>query len=118
MTTNKTTPKELWARQQISGPDVDYDLWNKKRISVQAFSQMSQSCIFTVDVFKERYDFASDSFAHLFGYNPNKAIYWKREYILMTECNSRNAKSSMDSSSTHSHRKKEMITGKYFNSVC
>ena len=70
MTTNKTTPKELWARQQISGPDVDYDLWNKKRISVQAFSQMSQSCIFTVDVFKERYDFASDSFAHLFGYNP------------------------------------------------
>lgn len=50
MTTNKTTPKELWARQQISGPDVDYDLWNKKRISVQAFSQMSQSCIFTVDV--------------------------------------------------------------------
>lgn len=41
-----------------------------KRISVQAFSQMSQSCIFTVDVFKERYDFASDSFAHLFGYNP------------------------------------------------
>ena len=116
MTTNKTTPKELWARQQISGPDVDYDLWNKKRISVQAFSQMSQSCIFTVDVFKERYDFASDSFAHLFGYNPT----WikKREYILMTECNSRNAKSSMDSSSTHSHRKKEMITGKYFNSVC
>ena len=54
MTTNKTTPKELWARQQISGPDVDYDLWNKKRISVQAFSQMSQSCIFTVDVFNDR----------------------------------------------------------------
>lgn len=25
---------------------------------------------FTVDVLKERYDFASDSFAHLFGYNP------------------------------------------------
>ena len=69
MTTSKTTPQELWARQQISGPDVDYDLWNKKRTSVQEFSQMSQSCIFTVDVFKERYDFASDSFAHLFGYN-------------------------------------------------
>ena len=32
----------------------------------------------------------------------------------MTECNSRNAKSSMDSSSTHSHRKKEMTTGKIF----
>ena len=69
MATSKTTPQELWARQQISGPDVDYDLWNEKRISVQEFSQINQSCIFTVDVFKERYDFASDSFAHLFGYN-------------------------------------------------
>ena len=66
MTTNKTTPKELWARQQISGPDVDYDLWNKKRISVQAFSQMSQSCIFTVDVFKERYDFCIRQFLPIF----------------------------------------------------
>lgn len=52
MTTNKTTPKELWARQQISGPDVDYDLWNKKRISVQAFSQMSQSCILQLTYLK------------------------------------------------------------------
>ena len=70
MTTNKTTPKELWARQQISGPDVDYDLWNERRASIQTFSQMSHSCIFTVDVFKERYDFASDNFATIFGYNP------------------------------------------------
>ena len=85
MTTNKTTPKELWARQQISGPDVDYDLWNKKRISVQAFSQMSQSCIFTVDVFKERYDFASDSFAHLFGYNPTWIKTIKQQGDLLEE---------------------------------
>ena len=70
MTTNKITPKELWARQQISPLDVDYDLWNEHRASIQTFSQMSQSCIFTVDVFKERYDFASDNFATIFGYNP------------------------------------------------
>lgn len=70
MITNKITPEELWARQQISPIDVDYDLWNERRASVQAFSQMSQSCIFTVDVFKERYDFASDNFATIFGYNP------------------------------------------------
>ena len=72
MTTNKTTPKELWARQQISAVPMWTMIYGTKRkgISVQAFSQMSQSCIFTVDVFKERYDFASDSFAHLFGYNP------------------------------------------------
>ncbi len=66
----KTTPKELWSRQQISSLDVDYNLWNKKRKIIQAFSQMSQSCIFTVDVFKERYDFASNNFSTIFGYNP------------------------------------------------
>ncbi len=70
MTTNKITPEELWSRQQISPLDVDYDLWNERRASIQTFSQMSQSCIFTVDVFKERYDFASDNFATIFGYNP------------------------------------------------
>lgn len=70
MTTNKTTPEELWARQQISPLDVDYDLWNERRTSIQTFSEMSQSCIFMVDVFKERYDFASDHFARMFGYNP------------------------------------------------
>lgn len=70
MTTNKTTPEELWARQQISPLDVDYDLWNERRASIQTFSEMSQSCIFMVDVFKERYDFASDHFARMFGYNP------------------------------------------------
>lgn len=70
MTTNKTTPEELWARQQIRPLDVDYDLWNERRASIQTFSEMSQSCIFMVDVFKERYDFASDNFARMFGYNP------------------------------------------------
>lgn len=70
MTTNKTTPEELWARQQISPLDVDYDLWNERRASIQTFSEMSQSCIFMVDVFKERYDFASNNFARIFGYHP------------------------------------------------
>ena len=58
MTTNKITPEKLWARQQISPLDVDYDSWNERRASIQA------------DVFKERYDFASDNFATIFGYNP------------------------------------------------
>lgn len=70
MISDDITREELWARQQISSLDVDYDLWNRKRESIQSFSQMSQSCIFTVDVFKERYDFASDSFSTIFGYNP------------------------------------------------
>lgn len=70
MIDNKITPEELWSRQQISSLDVDYDLWNEKRASIQTFSQMSQSCIFAVDVFKGQYDFASDNFADIFGYNP------------------------------------------------
>lgn len=70
MITNKITPEELWAKQQISSLDVDYDFWKERRASIEEFSQMSPSCIFTVDVFKERYDFASDNFAHIFGYNP------------------------------------------------
>jgi len=70
MISNKITPRELWLKQQMNNSDVDYCLWNKKRESIREFSEMSHSCIFTVDVFKERYDFASDNFSHIFGYNP------------------------------------------------
>ena len=56
MTIQRITPEELWSRQQISSLDTDYKLWDKKRTSIQAFSQISPSCIFTVDVFKKRYD--------------------------------------------------------------
>ncbi|MFV0332288.1 MAG: LuxR C-terminal-related transcriptional regulator [Dysgonomonas sp.] len=71
MISNKITPRELWSKQQISSSDVDYDLWNEKRNSIREFSQMSPSCIFTVDVFKERYDFASENFSRLLGYRSN-----------------------------------------------
>lgn len=70
MISNKITPEELWSRQQISSLDVDYALWSKKRETIIEFSQMSQSCIFLVDVFKNRYDFASENFSQIFGYNP------------------------------------------------
>lgn len=70
MVSNNITPKELWSRQQISSLDVDYDFWEKKRESIQDFSRMSRSCIFTVDVFKGRYDFASENFSTVFGHNP------------------------------------------------
>lgn len=58
----------MWARQQICSFDVDYKLWHKKREIIQQMSRISQSCLFTVDVFKGRYDFASESFADIFGY--------------------------------------------------
>lgn len=85
MVTNKTTPEELWAKQQISDLDVDYDLWNKKRESIQEFSRMSRSCIFTVDVFKKRYDFASDNFSTLLGYNPTWIKSIKKQGDLLEE---------------------------------
>ena len=83
MISNRITPEELWSRQHIGSLDVDYDLWNKKRESIQEFSKISRSCIFTVDVFKKRYDFASDNFSHIFGYNPDwiKTI-WKQGDLL------------------------------------
>ena len=37
MTTNKITPEELWARQQISPLDVDYNLWNELLLIRQGF---------------------------------------------------------------------------------
>ena len=35
MATNKITPEELWARQQISPLDVDYNLWNERRAPME-----------------------------------------------------------------------------------
>ena len=35
MTTNKITPEELSARQQISPLDVDYNLWNERRAPME-----------------------------------------------------------------------------------
>lgn len=45
---------------------MDYDLWNEKRKAIIEFSQISQGCIFMVDVFKNRYDYASDNFSKIF----------------------------------------------------
>ncbi|MDR2037333.1 MAG: LuxR C-terminal-related transcriptional regulator [Bacteroidales bacterium] len=82
---HKITPEELWAKQQISSLDVDYDCWSKKRESVRKFSQISQSCIFTVDVFKKRYDFASDNFSCIFGYHPVRIQTIRKQGDLLEE---------------------------------
>lgn len=91
ITVKNTTPQELWSRQRISSLDVDYDFWNAKREVIQSFAQMSRSCIFTVDVFKGRYDFASENLSQLFGYVRNasatsgrKVTCWRKEFTLTT----------------------------------
>ena len=71
MISNKETLQQLWAKQQINSCDVDYKFWNRKREYIHEFSRMNPGCIFTVDVYKERYDFASDNFSHILGYNPS-----------------------------------------------
>jgi DNA-binding CsgD family transcriptional regulator len=62
--------QKLWAKQQIGSNDVDYNLWGQKREFLRQMANMSHSCLFTVDVFKGRYDFASSGFSDLFGYKP------------------------------------------------
>lgn len=66
MASEKLSREQRWARQQISSLDVDYDFWDQKRDSIRQMSRISQSCIFTVDVYKGRYDFASENFSDLF----------------------------------------------------
>lgn len=61
----------MWSRQKISSLDVDYNYWEHKRETIRQMSHMSRSCMFTVDVFKGIYDFASGSFADIFGFNPS-----------------------------------------------
>lgn len=68
MSPSKETLGELWARQQIADRDVDYALWAKRREALREMAEISHSCLFMVDVYKERYDFASDSFTDIFGY--------------------------------------------------
>jgi DNA-binding CsgD family transcriptional regulator len=63
-----TTREEMWAKQHICCSDVDYRLWSRKKESLQKLSQLSQTCLFTVDVYKQQYNFASENFTHILGY--------------------------------------------------
>lgn len=66
--------KKLWAKQQIKCNDVDYHLWGEKKEFLRQLSDLSHSCLFTIDVFLGRYDFASSGFSELFGYKPEWLI--------------------------------------------
>lgn len=85
MPISRITPEQLWSRQQIRTLDVDYDLWEKERESITGFAELSRSCIFTVDTFKRRYDYASDCFAELFGYDISKIRTIREQGDLLEE---------------------------------
>ncbi|MCC8188697.1 MAG: LuxR C-terminal-related transcriptional regulator [Bacteroides sp.] len=62
------TPEQMWARQHISGCDVNNRLWAEKKKMLQQWAFRSPECMFAVDVYRCRYDFASDRFSDLLGY--------------------------------------------------
>lgn len=60
--------KELWSHQNLCEADLDYNAWRKKRTLFKQVAALSHSCFFTVDVFRNTYDFASAAFSEWFGY--------------------------------------------------
>lgn len=70
MNANKLTREEMWAEQQICDSDVNYDLWERQKALIRQMSGLTRSLLFTVDVFKGRYNFASQYFADILGFKP------------------------------------------------
>lgn len=60
--------QKLWNKQQIGSNDVNYRLWGQKKELLRQVASLTHSCLFTVDVFLGKYDFASSGFSELFGY--------------------------------------------------
>lgn len=69
---DNVTREEMWARQTIKAPDVNYDTWKKKKKWLQTVAATGHSCLFAVDVYKGRYIFASENFSEIFGYDLTK----------------------------------------------
>ncbi len=59
--------RQMWARQGISPADLDREGWGRRRAEIVRMAALSRSCIFTVDVYKGVYDYASEGFTDLFG---------------------------------------------------
>ncbi|MCD7964007.1 MAG: LuxR C-terminal-related transcriptional regulator [Rikenellaceae bacterium] len=66
----ENTREEMWKMQGIDSDDVDYESWEYKRNSLREAAKITSGCIFTVDVYKGVYDFASGSFHDIFGIPP------------------------------------------------
>ncbi|MCD7978080.1 MAG: LuxR C-terminal-related transcriptional regulator [Tannerellaceae bacterium] len=58
----------MWIRQQICGPDINYDLWKEQKATLQKWAALTSGNLFAVDVYAQNYSFASDHFSDLFGY--------------------------------------------------
>lgn len=72
MESNNATREEMWAEQQISATDIDYNVWERDRLTLNQLSRINRNCTFVVDVYKCRYAYASSNFADLLGYDSHK----------------------------------------------
>lgn len=104
MNSKESIIEKMWSRQQISSRDVDYDFWDQKRSLIQQMAGISHSCLFTVDVFRKSYDFASLSFSDLFGYKTDwlNAI-GNRENFLEEMTHPDDREKLMDMQINHAH---------------
>ena len=72
MKSTNITREEMWAKQHLSIYDIDYTVWERDKSMLQQMTKVSWSCSLVVDVYKNKYVYASPYFADLLGYDKNK----------------------------------------------
>ncbi len=77
--------RELWARQELSPADLDYPGWESRRADIVRMAALSGSSVFTVDVHRGVYDYASEGFTDLFGVDPERLRNISEEGDLIAE---------------------------------
>lgn len=72
MASYSPTREQMWSKQRLSAPDIDYGIWERDKSMLEQFSKINRSCTFVVDVYRGCYAFASPAFAALWGYDSHK----------------------------------------------
>ena len=79
MASMKLTREQMWAKQQLTISDIDYNVWERDKSMLYQMSKLSRSCTFVVDVYECRYAFASSNFVELLGYDGHKIATVERQ---------------------------------------
>ena len=62
----------MWAKQHLSIHDIDYAVWERDKSLLHKMARVSRNCTFVVDVYKNKYVYASPHFANLLCYDEDK----------------------------------------------
>ena len=62
----------MWAKQHLSIHDIDYAVWERDKSMLHKMARVSRNCTFVVDVYKNKYVYASPHFANLLGYDEDE----------------------------------------------